>query len=219
MDDQTRFKDGGSSWEPHRRPDGNIEISVHFEHANGRMTFGCVSLLQYLRLFDAGKLNFQVTPGKSRPEHNPTREEALAFLDSETARAEGYDTPSLPPVAEEAEREPELQKDPEEVVEEPDPPVVQRVTPVPVIVPVVSRHAFYGIRSIKTRMHPGEKIRILKGLADRLRQERRPVTISMLVKEATKKDGPLENVNTPGSLRVFLYTLKERQKTIIGIQT
>lgn len=68
------------SWEPQRRPDGNVEISVnYFDDKTGRMALGCVSLVEYLRLWRENRLKFQHL-GVEKPEHLPTPEAIAEFM-------------------------------------------------------------------------------------------------------------------------------------------
>jgi len=66
-------------------------------------------------------------------------------------------------------------------------------------------------------MGRSEKIAKLKSLADQLREENLVVNISLMVERALKTGGPLDGKTTPGSLRVFLYTLGPEEKTVIGL--
>ncbi len=106
--------------------------------------------------------------------------------------------------------------------------VSENYTPAPAGLPVVSRGSsvppvqtpgsvFSEVHMVKSRMSREEKIGILKNLVDQLREEKFTVSIPLMVERATKKNGPLEGKTTPGSLRVFLYTLEETEKTIIGL--
>jgi hypothetical protein len=67
-------------WEPSRRIDGTIEISVRYFHENGRIASNCVAPEVYADLFLSNRLMWQVE-GKERPEHNPTLEELADILE------------------------------------------------------------------------------------------------------------------------------------------
>ena len=68
-----------SVWKPKLRPDGTVEISVHYQHDNGRFTFDCVSPAKFLQMSRARVLKHQVD-GTPKPAHYPTESEVEAFL-------------------------------------------------------------------------------------------------------------------------------------------
>lgn len=105
MDDAAREQDPEEDlWEPNRNATGNVEISVNYLHANGRMTFDCVGLSQYRELLVGEKLDWQVK-GRSRPSHHPSLEVLDAFVEQENQRRE---TPAsgFSPALDEALRQP-----------------------------------------------------------------------------------------------------------------
>ena len=72
-------------WEPRRRMDGTVEVSVNYFHENGRYALDVVSLKRYIELFDRGLLMWQ-REGLGRPEHNPPPEAVEMFLEMERER-------------------------------------------------------------------------------------------------------------------------------------
>ncbi len=74
-------------WEPRRRMDGTVEVSVNFFHENGRYVSDGVTLERYIELFDKKRLMWQME-GLERPEHNPLREAAELLM--EMGRERGF---------------------------------------------------------------------------------------------------------------------------------
>jgi hypothetical protein len=87
MDDLTReVPVQAPAWEPHIGMDGRYQVFVTYMHDNGRYVSGSVTLDRYLALFSAGSLKWQ-REGEERPEHNPSREEALSYTAIEKAKS------------------------------------------------------------------------------------------------------------------------------------
>ncbi|HWB34112.1 MAG TPA: ParB N-terminal domain-containing protein, partial [Candidatus Paceibacterota bacterium] len=68
----------GSSQKPKSRPTTDLTVN-YFDDNAGRMVMDKVSLAQYVRLWQSGKLKFQ-QQNTEKPEHLPTLEEAQALL-------------------------------------------------------------------------------------------------------------------------------------------
>lgn len=69
-------------WEPRRRRDRTVEVSVNCFHENGRYALEVVTLERYIELFDKKLLMWQAE-GLERPEHNPPLEAVEMFLEME----------------------------------------------------------------------------------------------------------------------------------------
>jgi hypothetical protein len=87
VDDRTRtVAQETPAWEPERR-NGKVEIGVNcWNEASQRMVFDSVSPQRYIELSDAKQLKHQ-QENKPKPEHLPTRDEVVRFLEQEKLRA------------------------------------------------------------------------------------------------------------------------------------
>jgi len=82
MDDVTRKAAVASGWQPVKRF-GKVEIGVNvWSEQLGRVGFDAVSPQEYLELWHKGLFRHQID-GASKPEHLPTPEEVLDYLEAE----------------------------------------------------------------------------------------------------------------------------------------